>query len=75
MPRSRKPIKFTQIWTLVGPWLRSPWGAKTATIVRDDFWATTSNKQLNLVQRVRSIRKIDGRAAVVAPGNVPFDPG
>ena len=35
------------------------------TIVRDDFWATTSNKQLNFVQHVRSQLKIDGRAAMV----------
>jgi type I restriction enzyme M protein len=43
--------------------------------VRDDFWATTSNKQLNFVQHVRSILKIDGRAAVVAPDNVLFEGG
>src|ERR1017187_5315514 len=34
-------------------------------IVRDDFWATTSNKQLNFVQHVKSLLKIQGRAAVV----------
>ena len=45
------------------------------TIVRDDFWATTSNKQLNFVQHVRSILKIDGRAAVVVPDNVLFEGG
>ena len=31
------------------------------TIAREDFWATTSNKQLNFLQHVRSILKIDGR--------------
>jgi len=45
------------------------------TIVRDDFWATTSNKQLNFVQHVRSILKIDGRAAVVVPDYVLFEGG
>ena len=45
------------------------------TIARDDFWATTSNKQLNFVQHVRSILKIDGRAAVVVPDNVLFEGG
>jgi type I restriction enzyme M protein len=45
------------------------------TIVREDFWATTSNKQLNFVQHVRSILKIDGRAAVVVPDNVLFEGG
>jgi len=48
---------------------------ETLTIVRDDFWATTSNKQLNFVQHVRSILKIDGHAAVVVPDNVLFEGG
>jgi type I restriction enzyme M protein len=48
---------------------------ETLTIVRDDFWATTSNKQLNFVQHVRSILRIDGRAAVVVPDNVLFEGG
>ena len=48
---------------------------ETLTIVCDDFWATTSNKQLNFVQHVRSILKIDGRAAVVVPDNVLFEGG
>jgi type I restriction enzyme M protein len=39
---------------------------------RDDFWATTSNKQLNFVQHIRSMLKIGGRAAVVVPDNVLF---
>jgi type I restriction-modification system DNA methylase subunit len=33
---------------------------------RDDFWATTSNKQLNFLQHVLLILKQHGRAAVVA---------
>src|SRR5439155_21123222 len=40
------------------------------TVVRDDFWASTSNKQLNFVQHVRTLLKINGRAAVVVPDNV-----
>jgi type I restriction enzyme M protein len=35
------------------------------TYNRQDFWATTSNKQLNFVQHIRSMLKIGGRAAVV----------
>ena len=34
-------------------------------IERDDFWATTSNKQLNLVQHIKTLLKSHGRAAVV----------
>ncbi len=45
------------------------------TIAREDFWATTSNKQLNFVQHVRSTLRIDGRAAVVVPDNVLFEGG
>ncbi|NNG01245.1 MAG: SAM-dependent DNA methyltransferase [Desulfobacteraceae bacterium] len=42
---------------------------------RNDFWATTSNKQLNFVQHIKSLLKIDGRAAVVVPDNVLFEGG
>ena len=45
------------------------------TIVRDDFWASTSNKQLNFVQHVKTLLKIHGRAAVVVPDNVLFEGG
>ena len=45
------------------------------TVVRDDFWASTSNKQLNFVQHVKTILKINGRAAVVVPDNVLFEGG
>jgi type I restriction enzyme M protein len=45
------------------------------TVVRDDFWATTSNKQLNFLQHVHTLLKINGRAAVVVPDNVLFEGG
>ncbi|MHB1445740.1 MAG: class I SAM-dependent DNA methyltransferase [Acidimicrobiales bacterium] len=45
------------------------------TVVRDDFWATTSNKQLNFLQHVKTLLKIDGRAAIVVPDNVLFEGG
>jgi type I restriction enzyme M protein len=45
------------------------------TYVRDDFWATTSNKQLNFLQHVKTLLKINGRAAVVVPDNVLFEGG
>lgn len=49
--------------------------SKDLTILRDDFWAKTSNKQLNFLQHVRSILKINGRAAIVLPDNVLFEGG
>jgi type I restriction enzyme M protein len=42
---------------------------------REDFWASTTNKQLNFVQHVKSLLKIHGRAAVVVPDNVLFEGG
>ncbi|MSW49924.1 MAG: N-6 DNA methylase [Actinobacteria bacterium] len=42
-------------------------------ISRPDFWATTSNKQLNFVQHIRSMLDIGGVAAIVVPDNVLFE--
>ena len=42
---------------------------------RQDFWVTTSNKQLNFLQHIRSLLKIKGEAAVVLPDNVLFEGG
>lgn len=42
---------------------------------RQDFWATTSNKQFNFIQHVHSMLKEGGRAAVVVPDNVLFEGG
>jgi len=67
-----------------------PFGKKSSTVIvgedgrtstekdiieRDDFWATTSNKQLNFVQHIRALLNIPGRAAVVLPDNVLFEGG
>ncbi|RZJ93820.1 MAG: SAM-dependent DNA methyltransferase, partial [Hymenobacter sp.] len=42
---------------------------------RTDFVATTSNKQLNFVQHIYTILKVNGTAAVVLPDNVLFEGG
>jgi type I restriction enzyme M protein len=42
---------------------------------RQDFWATTSNKQLNFLQHVKTLLKINGEAAIVVPDNVLFEGG
>ena len=44
-------------------------------VVREDFWTSTSNKQLNFVQHIHTLLKIGGRAAVVLPDNVLFEGG
>jgi type I restriction enzyme M protein len=66
-----------------------PFGKKSSTMIvaddgrtssendlveRDDFWAATSNKQLNFVQHIKTLLKSHGRAAVV-PDNVLFEGG
>jgi len=65
-----------------------PFGTKSSTMIfnevgkaerttlsyeRDDFWTTTSNKQLNFLQHVKTILKINGRCAIIVPDNVLFD--
>ena len=45
------------------------------TYNRQDFWVTSSNKQLNFLQHIRTLLKSDGRAAVVLPDNVLFEGG
>ena len=42
---------------------------------RQDFWASTSNKQLNFLQHIRTLLKENGVAAVVLPDNVLFEGG
>jgi type I restriction enzyme M protein len=48
---------------------------ESQTYVREDFVASTSNKQLNFLQHIKSVLKIGGRAAVVLPDNVLFEGG
>jgi type I restriction enzyme M protein len=45
------------------------------TYERPDFWATTSNKQLNFLQHVKTLLDINSRAAIVVPDNVLFEGG
>jgi type I restriction enzyme M protein len=45
------------------------------TYERQDFWETTSNKQLNFLQHIVSMLRVDGKAAVVLPDNVLFEGG
>ncbi len=48
---------------------------QSLVVHRDDFWASTSNKQLNFLQHVLTILKQHGRAAIVVPDNVLFEGG
>ena len=48
---------------------------ESLVIFRDDFWASTSNKQLNFLQHVYTMLEMNGRAAIVVPDNVLFEGG
>lgn len=77
-------IRFEMILT------NPPFGKKSATKImseegnvsvekeeyqRDDFIATTSNKQINFLQHIMGLLAIGGHAAVVVPDNVLFEGG
>jgi type I restriction enzyme M protein len=42
---------------------------------RQDFWTATKNKQLNFLQHVKTLLKVNGRCAIVVPDNVLFEGG
>ncbi len=42
---------------------------------RTDFWTATNNKQLNFLQHVKTLLKVNGRCAIVVPDNVLFEGG
>ena len=42
---------------------------------RQDFWTTSSNKQLNFLQHINTLLKATGKAAAVVPDNVLFEGG
>lgn len=55
-----------------------PFGKRAAgsvTISRDDFFAETSDNQLNFLQHIMTMMKQGARAAVVLPDNVLFEAG
>lgn len=48
---------------------------KEGYFLRDDFWVTSSNKQLSFLQHIVTMLKDTGRAAIVLPDNVLFEGG
>ncbi|MEQ1828567.1 MAG: N-6 DNA methylase [Pirellula sp.] len=46
-----------------------------STYERQGFWVTTKNKQLNFLQHVKTMLRINGRCAIVVPDNVLFEGG
>ncbi len=58
---------------LLSPTRKANRRKKTRAHNRQDFWTTSSNKQLNFVQHINTILKATGKAAVVVPDNVLFE--
>lgn len=48
---------------------------KDGYFLREDFWVTTSNKQLAFLQHIITMLNANGHAAVVLPDNVLFEGG
>ena len=48
---------------------------ESITYERQDFWATTSNKQLNFLQHCKTLLRINGKCAIVVPDNILFEGG
>ena len=68
--RADPGVRFDMVLT------NPPFGRSSSdSYERDDFWATTRNKQLNFVQHVVGLLKVGGSAAVVVPDNVLFEAG
>lgn len=61
--RANPPFGKKGAFTIVGA--DGKVAKETESYGRDNFWATTSNRQLNFVQHIKTLLKIHGRAAVV----------
>jgi type I restriction enzyme M protein len=67
--------KTSKVKFMTGSASEAEQGDDDLSVVRDDFWATTRNKQLNFMQHIVTCMKIGGQAAVVLPDNVLFEGG
>jgi type I restriction enzyme M protein len=75
-PRKRVDVVLTNPpFGVKGSYIRNTGGGAEGELSRRDFWAQTSNKQLNFLQHVHAMLKPGGRAAVVVPDNVLFEGG
>lgn len=57
------------------PFGARPQGSSDVSAMRQDFYAKTSNNQLNFLQHIMLMLKQGGRASVVLPDNVLFEGG
>lgn len=71
----REPDKLVDVVLANPPFGTRPQGAADISALRQDFYAETSNNQLNFLQHIMLMLKNGGRAAVVLPDNVLFEDG
>ena len=70
-----EPSRLYDVILANPPFGTRPAGLGEISSMRQDFFAKTSNNQLNFLQHIMLLLKVGGRAAVVLPDNVLFEGG
>ena len=71
----KEPSRLYDVILANPPFGTRPSGLGEISSMRQDFFAKTSNNQLNFLQHIMLLLKVGGRAAVVLPDNVLFEGG
>ncbi|MBQ6328177.1 MAG: SAM-dependent DNA methyltransferase [Kiritimatiellae bacterium] len=71
----KEPSRLYDVILANPPFGTRPAGLGEISLMRQDFFAKTSNNQLNFLQHIMLLLKVGGRAAVVLPDNVLFEGG
>ena len=69
----KEPSRLYDVILANPPFGTRPAGLGEISSMRQDFFAKTSNNQLNFLQHIMLLMKVGGRAAVVLPDNVLFE--
>lgn len=71
----KEPSRLYDVILANPPFGTRPAGLGEISSMKQDFFAKTSNNQLNFLQHIMLLLKVGGRAAVVLPDNVLFEGG
>lgn len=71
----KEPSRLYDVILANPPFGTRPAGLGEISSMRQDFFAKTSNNQLNFLQHIMLLLNVGGRAAVVLPDNVLFEGG
>ena len=71
----KEPSRLYDVILANPPFGTRPAGLGEISSMRQDFFAKTSNNQLNFLQHIMLLLKVGGRVAVVLPDNVLFEGG